>query len=101
MYVFTDNAFLSIVSHSHDERLLEVRGKCSGDIERTFPEAEVARSEDEEYPYSASIARDRVADRIALRVKHVGYRKFNPTAEEPWRQTMYRDVEEAIRKSAP
>ena len=97
MYVFTDNAFLSIVAHEFDERLLEVRGQYAGDIERTFPEAEVAYNPGAEFPYATAVGRDRVAERIALRVQHVGYRSFNPNSEEPWRQDVYSRVADVVK----
>lgn len=97
MYVFTENAFLCIVAHESDERLLEVRAKFRGDLERTFPEADVASAVDGDYPYSTSVSRERAAERIALRVDHIGYRSFNPTSEEPWRQAFYSDVESVIK----
>jgi hypothetical protein len=96
MYIFTDNAFLCIVAHEFDERLVEVRARYKGDIERTFPEGEVAYAEGEDFPYSTAVSRDRAAERIALRVQHVGYRKFNPASEEPWRQAVYHQVESVL-----
>ncbi|HVT12183.1 MAG TPA: hypothetical protein VHE55_07945 [Fimbriimonadaceae bacterium] len=96
MYVFTDNAFLSILAHASDERLLEVRARYSGDIERTFPESEVAFNAGADFPYSTSVSRERAAERIALRVQHVGYHHFNPTSEEPWRQSIYEQVESIL-----
>ena len=97
MYVFTENAFLSLVAHERDERLLEVRAQFKGDIERTFPESEVGYDPSAEFPYSTSVPRDRVAERIALRVQHIGYRRFNPNSEEPWRQEAYSQVETVLR----
>jgi hypothetical protein len=99
MYVFTENAFLCVVAHEQDERLLEVRARFQGDIERTFPEAEVAYTPSEEYPYSTSVSRGRASERIALQVEHIGYRRFNPSSDEPWRQTVYSEVESVIRMS--
>ncbi len=97
MYVFTENAFLSILAHASDERLLEVRARYSGDIERTFPESEVAFNSGHDFPYSTSVSRERAAERIALRVQHVGFRHYNPSSEEPWRQTIYEEVESILR----
>jgi hypothetical protein len=97
MYVFTDNAFLCIVAHGFDERLVEVRAQYKGDIERTFPESEVAYNPDQDFPYSTSVSRERAAERIALRVQHIGYRHFNPNSEEPWRQEVYANVESAVK----
>jgi hypothetical protein len=99
MYIFTENAFLSLVAHENDERLLEVRAQYQGDIERTFPEAEVAYNPEHEYPYSTSVSRDRAAERIALRVRHIGYQNFMPGVEEPWRQAVYQDVESVLKMS--
>jgi hypothetical protein len=95
MYVFTENAFLCILAHEFDERLVEVRAQYEGDIERTFPETEVAFNPGEDFPYSTAVARDRASERIALRVQHIGYRRFN--SEEPWRQDVYQNVESCVR----
>ncbi len=92
MYVFTENAFLALMSHEHDERLLEVRARFEGDIERTFPEAEVAHTPGDDFPFWTSVSRERAAERISLRVEHIGYRRFNPMSEEPWRQAAYTEV---------
>ena len=97
MYVFTENAFLCIQAHEQDERLLEVRAQFKGDIERTFPESEVAFTDGEDFPYATSVGRDRVAERIALRVQHIGYRRFNSASDEPWRQQFYSEVEAVVK----
>lgn len=99
MYVFTENAFLAVLAHEQDERLVTIQAKFQGDIERTFPEAEVAFTPADEFPYSTAVSRDRAAERIALRVQHVGYRRFNPLSEEPWRQELYEQVESAVKMS--
>lgn len=99
MYVFTENAFLCLLAHERDERLIEVRARYQGDIERTFPEAEVGQTGDEEFPFATSVSRDRAAERIALRVQHIGYRQFNPSSEEPWRQELIQGVDEVIRST--
>ena len=96
MYVFTENALLSILAHERDERLVEVRARFKGDIERTFPETEVGYTPSEDFPYSTSVSRDRAAERVALQVQHIGYRRFNPSSEEPWRQQLYQNVEEIV-----
>ena len=97
MYVFTENAFLAILAHEQDERLVEIRAQFKGDIERTFPESEVAFTLGEEFPYSTSVSRDRASERIALRVQHVGYRRFNSASDEPWRQNAYSQVESVLK----
>lgn len=73
MWIFLRDSFLSIVQHEDEPRLLEVRGRFRGDIERIFPEANVAEDLRGDYRFRAVIARERVAHVIALRLQHLDY----------------------------
>ncbi|MGV3617248.1 MAG: hypothetical protein ACO1SV_18125 [Fimbriimonas sp.] len=73
MWVFLHDSYLSIVQHDSESRLLQVRARIRGDIERVFPEADVAEDDSADYRFCAALARDRVAHAIALQVQHLNY----------------------------
>ena len=96
MLIFTRNAFLSIVDHSQDDRFLVVRGRITGDIESIFPEAEVFERPGADFRFQASIARDRVAQRIATTVKDIHYETFEASVEDGDRRQAYLAVWSAM-----
>ena len=89
MLIFTRNAFLSIVDHAQDDRFLVVRGRIAGDIETIFPEAEVFERPGADFRFQASVARDRVAQRIANTVKEIHYDAFESAVEDGDRRQAY------------
>ena len=104
MLIFTRNAFLSIVDHPQDDRFLVIRGRISGDIESLFPEAEVFERPGADYRFQATVARERVSQRIAAQVKEIHYEAFEPSIQEGDRRQAYIQVwsamyEEQVRRS--
>jgi hypothetical protein len=73
MWIFTPNAFLSIVSHRGKPDHLLVRARLPGDIERVFPEAKVTRSPQADYLYRAEISRKAVGDALTAHALSMGY----------------------------
>ena len=61
MWIFLNNAFLSIVDKGGDGTTLLVRARRSGDIERAFPEAKVERTPGNDYRFRARLGREEVA----------------------------------------
>ena len=49
MWIFLKDAFLSVVANRDDPNCLLVRGRFAGDIERTFPEADVVETPHADY----------------------------------------------------
>jgi hypothetical protein len=89
MWVFLPDAHLSIVQHDAESRLLQVRARIRGDIERVFPEADVAEDETADYRFCAAIARDRVSTALALKIQHLNYPSLVeqvPAADDPRRE---------------
>lgn len=73
MWVFIRDSYLSIVQDDAESRLLQIRARIRGDIERVFPEADVAEDEAADYRFCAAVHRDRVAHAIALQIAHIDY----------------------------
>jgi hypothetical protein len=76
MWIFMSESFLSVVEHDADDNLLLVRARFEGDIDRVFPEADVAETPTSDYRYRAALPRERVAEAIAGRVRKIHYPNF-------------------------
>ena len=92
MWIFLNNAMLSIVAHrDHDDALL-VRARAAGDIERVFPAADTWEDAQADYRYRAVIPRDQVARAVAESVAGVHYTNFKGSVSEHARHDWYMDV---------
>lgn len=92
MWIFFNDAFLSIVAHRHQPDMLLVRSRARGDIERVFPDADVSHSPDADYAYRATLAREEVAKAIASQIESIGYPNFKSSIKEPDRHHACMDV---------
>jgi len=78
MWIFLSDAFLSVVADKDDPsgpRLL-VRARREGDIERIFPDAEVATTPTADYRFRAWLPRERVAAVMTQQVENLAYANF-------------------------
>jgi hypothetical protein len=92
MWIFLNNAFLSIVDKGGDGNTLLVRARRSGDIERTFPEAKVERTPGNDYLFRARLGREEVAAAVAEAVKAITYGNFKGSVKERDRHDAYMGV---------
>ena len=76
MWVFLNDAALSIVAHRERPDCLLVHGRVAGDIEAVFPKAVVTSTPDADNRYRASIRRHEVAQAISARLESVSYDNF-------------------------
>jgi hypothetical protein len=83
MWIFLNDAFLSVVAHRHEPDMLLVRARARGDIERVFPDADVSHSPDADYAYRATLAREVVARVLAEQVAGITYPNFKSSIKEP------------------
>lgn len=92
MWVFLNNAFLSIVEHYDDPNILLVRARLQEDINRAFPEAEVVSNAGTDYKYRAFIPRDEVAEALRVQVLAINYTNFKGSVLEKERSDAYMRV---------
>jgi hypothetical protein len=92
MWIFLNQAFLSIVDKGGDGTTLLVRARRAGDIERVFPDAAVTRTPLNDYRFRARVDRERVALAMADAVRAVTYPNFKDTVQERDRHEAYLDV---------
>ena len=92
MWIFLSDAFLSVVADKDDPsgpRLL-VRARRQGDIERVFPETEVASTPGADYRFRAWLPRERVAAVLTQLVESLvtptsrARSTTTPTTMPPW-----------------
>lgn len=92
MWVFFNDAFLSIVDNDADPECLLVRARVKGDIERVFLSAEVHVTPVADYRFRASVERSMVAEALAARVRELDYPNFKDSVREDWRHHAYARV---------
>lgn len=98
MWIFLQDAFLSISAHEDRPDDLMVRGRVEGDIERVFPDASVEETPDADYRYRAAVPRDEVAQAVADRARGLEYFDFDDAVpdEDRVRQETYTSVWETM-----
>ena len=92
MWIFMNDAFVSIVDKGGDGSTLLVRGRHAGDIERVFPGAKVERTPARDYLFRARVSRTEVAERIAERLRGIEYPNFKASVKEVDRHDAYGGV---------
>jgi hypothetical protein len=76
MWIFCRRGFYSVVEDQDDPKYLIVRARVAGDIQQTWPEAQVTETPNSGYRYRAHIRRDAVGNAIAGVVTDINYIKL-------------------------
>lgn len=98
MWIFSNDAFLSIVADRNSERLL-VRARLKGDIERTFPGSAVVEDAGTDYRFRTWLDRKTVADVLCHKVEEIDYNNFKGSVQDHARHTTYMDVWNVMHKA--
>jgi hypothetical protein len=103
MWIFLDDAFLSVVAHTERPDDLLVRARVSGDIERAFPGVDVLTTPDADYRYRAVVPRAEVGRVLARRAESVDYPNFKSSidADERERSAACHQVWSVMRRLQP
>ncbi len=89
MWIFLNDAFLSVVAHRHQPNALLVRARVAGDLERVFPGVDVAMTPSADYRYRATVSREEVARVLAEQVAGIGYDNFKNSVTQHDRHDAY------------
>lgn len=92
MWLFLNNAFLSIVAHRTKPDTLLVRARVRGDIERVFPRAKVSRTPDADYLFRAEVGRLEVTAALSAAAGGIAYPNFKGSVTDRDRLATYHDV---------
>ena len=82
MWVFLNDAFLSIVSKDCGKDQLLVRARRPRDIQRIFPTARVTRCTTSDYLYRAVVAKVDVALALANVIADIDYSNFKNSVDD-------------------
>ncbi len=92
MWIFFNDAFLSVVAHRDRPDTLMVRARVRGDIERVFPGAKVTRSPAADYLFRAEVRRGVVAAALSIAAAGISYPNFKGSVRDRDRLETYHDV---------
>ena len=92
MWIFLNNAFLSIVSDKDNPSNLLVRARHHGDIRRVFPGVKVVITPEADYRYRARVPRSIVAEKIASQIAGIDYTNFKDSVTDESRHLVYLQV---------
>ncbi|OAN52989.1 hypothetical protein A6A04_14835 [Paramagnetospirillum marisnigri] len=92
MWIFLNNAFLSVVAEKGRPDVLKVRGRFPGDIEKAFPEAKVTEGAGTDYRFRALVDREHVAQVMADAVRAIKATNFKDSVDQGWRHDLYLGV---------
>ncbi len=76
MWIFLNNAFISIVQKPDDKDTLTVRARVKGDIARAFPGTKEKAGGGTDYAYRAKVKREVVAKTISDQIMALDYDNF-------------------------
>ena len=80
MWLFTPNAFFSVVEDYNNKKNLMVRARFSGDIQNVFS-VQAEHTPENDYPYRASIPKETVAEVVASNILRINYHNFKDEAQ--------------------
>lgn len=89
MWVFINDAFLSIVAHEKFTSRLLVRARLQGDIQRIFPAAKVEETPKADYRYRTLLPRWQVEAAMRAEVKRINYVNFKDSVRDNTRHNTY------------
>lgn len=89
MWIFLNDAFLSIVDKDSDGTTLLVRARRPGDLERVFPDASIQETPHNDYRFRAHIPRAEVAMAMARSVERIDYPNFKGSVIDHQRHDAY------------
>ena len=82
MWLFTPNAFFSVVEDYNNKKNLMVRARFKGDIEKVFKTVKnTTHTPQNDYPYRASIPKETVAQVVASNILRINYSNFKDEAQ--------------------
>jgi len=89
MWIYLNNAFLSIVKDRGNTGNLSVRARVKGDLEAVFPGASVNHAPEADYAYRTSLASVIVENAISECIRFIDYDNFKASVKHRDRHDAY------------
>jgi hypothetical protein len=99
MWLFLNNAYLSVVADRDKPSHLLVRARFKGDLEAVFGEIAVQETPAADYRFRARIPRNAVADLLAAAVLGITATNFKASVKDGWRHDLYLRVWSLLREA--
>ena len=84
MWIFANDAFLSIVAHRHKDMLL-VRARKEEDLRNVFPHAQISATPRRDYQFRAVVKRRDVEKAMTRELRRIDYTNFKDSIADPER----------------
>ena len=98
MWIFTSNAFVSIVQHRNDPTILIVRARYREDLREFLGACKIVHLKDADYPYRAEVDRLVVTKSLAVAVENLHYDNFKNSVRNQGRHWALLDVWAIMRR---
>lgn len=94
MWIFSNDAFLSIVAHKTEPGRFCVRARFKGDLEKVFnnKEVQIIETPEADYRFRTEIDQPMLLDLVCEEALRVDYDNFKSSVREDWRHDVYLDV---------
>ncbi|MBI5708222.1 MAG: hypothetical protein HZC36_14665 [Armatimonadetes bacterium] len=92
MWIFLNDAFLSVVEHRDDASKLLVRARRETDILRCFPDSTPIRMENADYRWRITVDRSAMKQAMAEAIGRITYPNFKNSIQDPKRQELAKRV---------
>lgn len=92
MWIYMNDAFVSIVIDRSNPKNFLVRGRFEGDVQRAMAFASsvtVIETPEADYRFRASMSRAEVVGAIQCALSEIDYLNFKSTVKQPWRHDLY------------
>ena len=100
MWIFLNNAFVSIVADRENSSRLLVRARFGGDIQRAFGQDVTERETPHaDYRFRAFLDRERVGATLQAQIMAIDYPNFKASVEDHARHDVYLDVWDVMHRA--
>lgn len=91
MWIFLNDAFMSVVEHRDDPSLLMVRARLPGDLETVFPEFvdRVLTTPSNDYRFRVVVTRERLMQAMNKKIDTIDYDNFKASVRDHARHDAY------------
>ncbi len=96
MWIFLNDAYLSVVAERGDTGRVLVRSRVERDIQRALPAAEVFEDTSADYRYRAFVSKDDLKQALCGAVDRIDYDNFKNSVPDPTRHHAYMKVWQAM-----
>lgn len=92
MWIFTQDAYLTISQDENQRERFMIRARVAGDIEKLFPKAQVIRMDDADFLFRAFIPKRRVIEVLSRAIGNIEYTSFKGGVKDKCRAWYYAQV---------